>query len=556
MNINLPQGYHKADSGAAGAALEELASGSAVPGKPSPGDKPGAGDKPSPGDKPGAGNEPGPGNKPGVSGQTEQIPPGNSNKMNQGLQQLEADTAQAMEAMILKAAELPKEKRKDMAQLSQESKGVSETRVWDERAETAAWKRILQWFPPQGQEISQQIKELNKIYVHLLEQINSNVAAGSQAPYIDKLQQILIYQIDLLLKTATPDLQTFFRVYGTENSLCRLEASLFFAVTGRQLSLEQVKRQWDSASQTGRQYFQVQGKSGFLAGESFSSPDASSGDLYCRQGLAKKQTSLPFSSAQQLIAAASDSHSRKKDYERVGEHFYKIADLQRADRFIKAVGGTSDHLFSRAEFTSKDQSLYGLLWADEKLKLELFFQKEPVADPLRRDVGTALERMTASYVQHRNPVQKRNYAFSREPAYAVYCYTMERYQHGTKVNKAIRDGFLYALKYFLQKSGSSESAKSEEQKGFFQETISKDGLKQDLEKGSKIIEEDWKQFLSQMGYDDELLQLTASLYGPWAAIIKPEEEPDDRKKKKWESLAVAGGIAAAAVLVILAIVFL
>lgn len=514
MNINLPQGYHKTNSGTAGAALEELASGSAVPGEP------------------GAGGKSGSRNKIDASGRTEQIPPRNSDRMNQGLQQLEADTAQAMEVMILKAAELPKEKRKDMAHLSRESKDVSETRVWDERAETAAWKRILQWFPPQGQEISQQIKELRKIYVHLLEQISSNVAAGSQAPYIDKLQQILIYQIDLLLKTAIPDLQTFFRIYGTENSLCRLEASLFFAVTGRQLALEQVKRQWDSASQTGRQYFQEQGKLAFLEGASVFSPDASSGDLYCRQGVARKQAEIPFSSARQLIAAVSDSHSKKKDYEKGEEHFYRIANLQRADRFVKAVGGTSDHLFSKSEFTSKNQSLYGLLWADEKLKLELFFQKEPIADPLRRDIETSLERMTATYVQHsKAPVQKSKYAFAREPAYVVYCYTMERYQHGTKANKAIRDGLLYALKYFLQKSGSSETAKSEEQKGFFQETISREGLKQDLEKGSKIIEEDWKQFLSQMGYDDELLQLTASLYGPWAAVIKPEEESDYGKKK-------------------------
>ena len=58
-----------------------------------------------------------------------------------------------------------------------------------------------------------------------------------------------------------------------------------------------------------------------------------------------------------------------------------------------------------------------------------------------------------------------------------------------------------------------------------------------------------------MGYEDELLQLTAGLYGIWAMFCRQEPEPEEKKRKRGEALAVAGGLAAAAVLLILGVVF-
>ena len=59
-----------------------------------------------------------------------------------------------------------------------------------------------------------------------------------------------------------------------------------------------------------------------------------------------------------------------------------------------------------------------------------------------------------------------------------------------------------------------------------------------------------------MDYDDEMLQLAAGIYSPWAMFLEPEREKDEAPKKKGEAFAIAGALAAAAFLVLLGIVFL
>lgn len=243
----------------------------------------------------------------------------------------------------------------------------------------------------------------------------------------------------------------------------------------------------------------------------------------------------------------------------MGENTYTVHDLERAEHFVKALGGTSANLFAGPTFTAKNESLYGVLWTVEKCKTQIFIQRETNVSPMmKQEIESSVERMTAGHLQNavRTAHEKGLEVFSRQQAYEIYRYAMKQYANGDKVNKAIRDGFYYALKYFLQKTGIEEQESGEWKYGFFQEYEEKGSIKKELDKGSRFLEEDWKRFLSQMDYSDEMLQLAAGMYSPWAMFLEPEKDKKESPQKKREAFAIAGAVAAVVVIVVLGIVFL
>ncbi len=501
---------------------------------------------------------------PGTQESGNPVPEGSLETIGQGLAKLGAEAAKAMEEMI-PVPDAVKPEKKDLAQLSQESKGQVETKHWEQEIQLAAWKTLLKWFPVEGKNLEQQTRELAEIYMRLLRDIMDYVPEGKQQLYTEKLRQILVCQLDALLKIAVPELRSFFLAYGMEHSIARLEKSLYLAVTGNHLSLEIVKQDWDAVSRAGRQYFLEGKQTAARSGPFF--PAAShegQGSLYSKTGIATKQGAA--SSAVMLLEAASrQQQGNGLRFSQVGqagqgksESIYPPKDIQRAERFVKALGGTKSNLFTTQSFTAKNEALYGVLWTVEKSKTEMFVTRELASSPLRQDVETAVERMTAAYMRSAENAARRQHgdkgpAFSQEQVYEIYRYAMKRYSGGETLNKAIRDGFYYALKYFLQPKEGGENG--ERKPGFFQEFVEKGQLTQDLEKGSKTLDEDWKHFLSEMGYDDELLQLTAGLYGPWAMLIRPDDEKQEQPSKKGEALAIAGGLAAIAVIIVMGLIF-
>lgn len=516
----------------------------------------------------GGSNKPLAGGKP-LEGQLPagQLPEGSLENIGQGLAKLAAEAGKTIEAMIPTVEDIKPEK-KDLAQLSQESKGELNVKHWEREIELASWKTLLRWLPAQGLDLASQIRELANIYTHLLEDIIEYVPADRQQLYTEKLRQILVCQLDALIKISIPELKSFFMAYGVENSICRLEKSMYFAVTGNYLSLETVKRDWDAVSRAGKQYF-LPGKQTAIRKGAFFRMNSSegAGSVYSKAGTATKQAAAASSAETLLNAARSVQRGAAGQFGSSGsykgrlESIYPVQDIQRGEKFIKALGGTKHNLFTTHSFSAKNESLYGVLWTMEKSKTELFVTRELTSSPLKRDIEASVERMTAAYIQnaaaqcsHDRIYRERMPVFNQEQVYEIYRYAMKRYSGGETINKAIKDGFYYALKYFLQSKDGTESG--EKRPGFFQEFLEKEPLKQDLEKGSKLLEDDWKHFLSEMGYDDKLLELTASLYGPWAALIRPEDEKQEQPSKKGEALAIAGGLAAIAVLVVLGILFL
>lgn len=495
-------------------------------------------------------------------GDTTQQPgqPGQGDGISQELAKMEEGSMRASESMILSAVQ--KEERKDLAQLSQESKNTGEEKQWDSRAEAAAWQDLLKWTPSDKVEMQIQIKELSQIYMNMLKEILLNVPAESQQLYTEKLRQILISQLDALMKASVPCLNSFFSACGTQNSICRLEKSLFFAVTGTHLSLESVRKDWSGASHQGREYIRQGSGAGFHSSEGafFSADiDTETGrSVYSRSGAAQKASVSAQGRTEELLQAVQILYQKGRAVSG-GENTYTLRDMERAERFVKTMGGVSSTLFSDRHFTAKNEALYGVLWAVEKCKTQMFIQRETNVSPaMKKEVESAVEKVTANYIQTavRKAHEKGLETFSRYQAYEIYRYTMKQYYNGVKINKAIRDGFYYALKYFLQKTSSAEQESGQWEHGFFQENTEKASIKKELERGSRHLEENWKEFLSEMGYDDEMIQLAAGIYGPWAMFMEPETEKEETPKKKGEAFAIAGALAAAAFLVLLGVVFL
>lgn len=486
-------------------------------------------------------------------------------RVGQELIRMEIQTLKTMEDMAEQAVRTGKNpagevraQKQDLAEISQESKNAGELRNRERRAELAAWNNILKWMPDGEKEITVQIRELREIYTTLLQEIMQNVPVQDQPRYIEKLEQILIYKLDLLMKEGLPNLSSFFVDYGTRNSLCRLREALYFQVTGLHLALETIEKGWNEASREGRQYLRTDpGSAGRTSAErgAVLQREQESG-VYSRQRVSAGTAEHQKNEIRILLDAVrqmSKSGSRMM----AAESPVRIKELQKAEFFIRTIVNDSRDLFSRTEFNARNERLYGVLWTLEKGKSELFLKRDMTKGWMRQELETSLEQMTAARMQRaiKRVWDGQQASCRQEEIYDVYRYAMKQYAGRGKINKAIRDGFYYALRYFLQKSSGTERETAENRRGFFQEHPGKLFPEQELEQGSRILEEDWREYLAKMGYEEELLELVASLYGPWAALIRPEASSEDHPARRGEALAVAGGLAALAVIAILAIVF-
>ena len=146
--------------------------------------------------------------------------------------------------------------------------------------------------------------------------------------------------------------------------------------------------------------------------------------------------------------------------------------------------------------------------------------------------------------------QMVDYYLNQKGAYEAYYHTVGIYEKTKDPQKAAAEGLVFAYRLFLEKKGEAsyrnQKAYSEEA-GFFQ-MLGGRTLDEDLQRGVRLLEKNWRDFLSALGQEGKGITLRMQRYSPWGAVMEAEErrKARDQKAEKvfFRQMLVAAGIVA------------
>lgn len=465
---------------------------------------------------------------------------------------------------------------RDMAALSGESgyyklskEELSDLdKMWGKEEADLAWKDILGWSPSAFSSFSDELDSLAAIYKELLLAILEHTTAGVQEDQLAALEAALSDILMKMLEARMGELETLLGRFGPQSSMTALKAALYRGVTGNTLSGRELERVFkgqpeksgDSAAlnpgsiRTPVNESGVDGEQGMIyqpAGEGRIKNDP----LYAQR--MRKEASVSALEGSGIPGAkVNQVHGAQTSLSSIGKNeVYSPADLELAERFAGYMNRRGN-LLRASGLSGGSEELYGFLAALMAIKSQTYGAYSGINKGLAADLREAVDRMIDFYIQEafkqsENMVKRpgsRNTPFQPRAAYKVYYYMMNLYQTTRDLRETANKGIRHAYQQFLKERECLEGG--EDSGSFF--TKEKKDPREDWKEGKRIVERDWKEFLSFMGREDlGGIPLGIMELSPWGMLAEPELFP-----KKGGSTAGPVFLAGAAAVILILILFL
>lgn len=459
------------------------------------------------------------------------------------------------------------EEKRDASQLSGQSKWFGiEGKVlkdadikWTLEMVKEQWEAFQNWMPAEDKELSVHLDELSKLYLALLEAILTHTVGEEQALQIDRLNQVLILKLNLLLDVDLKDLLELLEQTGQKDTLGLIESSVYKQTTGESISARAAGRffargNMNSAGNT--RYFmpdsQGQGAgSGRGKNTIYTSSASASGlsaaseegrfyeltkgrnvrmnqslDIRRQSGeLQMSQRARNVSNAKGGSGAPVTGTENGSDSILGSKAVLGGKELVSANRFASHING-SGNLFTNPAISARNEEVLGLLAAMTSIKGQVYAansgRNSAVSTPLRN----ALNQMI-------------DYYLTQKGAYKVYGYTANIYEKTKNPQKAIEEGIEYAYRIFMEKKGNAayrQQAAYSEEAGFFQMLLKGQSAQADLIRGMRLLEGNWRDFLKSIGESEKKgIVLTMQKHSPWGMLMEAanlEKDKGDKKEKK------------------------
>ncbi len=411
----------------------------------------------------------------------------------------------------------------DTARLSRQSRwfGVEGKRLdpeylkWVLEMEQELWESFLYWTPTPGQNLASQLAKLSSMYLSLLEQILIHTMGTAQTEQIGRLDTVLAQKLNLLLEKNFKGLEGLFEETGQTKALQNLRANLYRQTTGASIS----PRNADQFFSRGKTYSSGPSPYSRTApgrGEAGSQTafQAEEGVFYKRSQKGNIQVNQTYNA--QRKSSDLDISARKKALNSArGGDLAAGKALVNANRFALHLRGRGN-LLQNPELPAKNDELQGFLCAITFMKGQVYAasagRNSSVETPLRNAINQMID-----------------HSLRPRDASDVYYHMVGVYEKTKNPQKTIEDGFAYAYSHFSQKKeqhagGSSKSAYAR-QAGFFRPLQQGQPLEADLQRGLKLIEGNWKEFLKSIGEEENRrFALNLQRYSPWGGQLIPGKQ--------------------------------
>ncbi len=473
------------------------------------------------------------------------------------------------------------EEKRDASELSGQSKwfGIEKRLLKDEDIKWTLemmkeqWEAFQNWIPEGDRELSEHLDELSRLYLALLEAILTHTAGEEQALQIDRLNEVLVLKLTLLMDVDLKDLMDMLEQTGQKETLNLIKSSVYKQTTGESISARAAGRFFarGNVNSTGNtRYFMPEsqgqgavsgrGKNGMYTA---SASPASAGGLSAASeegrfyeltkdrnvrmsqslDIRRQSGELQMSQRAKNVSSARGSGSVIAGGNGSllgGKTMPGGKELAGANRFAAHMNG-SGNLFTNPAINARNEEVLGLLAAVTSIKGQIYAANSGRNNAVNSSLRNALNQMI-------------DYYLTQKGAYKVYGYTSNVYYKTHTHNKAIEEGIEYAYRLFMEKKGDAvyrQQAAYSEEAGFFQKLLKGQSAQAELLRGMRLLEGNWRDFLKSIGESEKKgITLKMQKHSPWGMLMEPMSLDKDKGEKKEKKIALTGIACVAALIVI------
>ncbi len=473
------------------------------------------------------------------------------------------------------------EEKRDASELSEQSKwfGIEKRLLKDEDIKWTLemmkeqWEAFQNWIPAGDRELSEHLDELSRLYLALLEAILTHTAGEEQALQIDRLNEVLVLKLTLLMDVDLKDLMDMLEQTGQKETLNLIKSSVYKQTTGESISARAAGRFFarGNVNSTGNtRYFMPEsqgqgavsgrGKNGMYTA---SASPASAGGLSAASEEGRfyeltKDRNVRMSQSldirrqsgelQMSQRARNVSNARGSGSVIAGGNGSLLGgktmpggkELAGANRFAAHMNG-SGNLFTNPAINARNEEVLGLLAAVTSIKGQIYAANSGRNNAVNSSLRNALNQMI-------------DYYLTQKGAYKVYGYTSNVYEKTHSPQKAIEEGIEYAYRLFMEKKGDAvyrQQAAYSEEAGFFQKLLKGQSAQAELLRGMRLLEGNWRDFLKSIGESEKKgITLKMQKHSPWGMLMEPMSLDKDKGEKKEKKIALTGIACVAALIVI------
>lgn len=389
-----------------------------------------------------------------------------------------------------------KERRepRDTPELSRQSKwfGIEgklleqENIKWTLEMEEKAWQAFLNWLPSKDKLLSEQLEELSKLYMELLEALFTHTVGEEQAVQKEILDTVLAQKLNLLLNAELKELMELLEKNGQTDTLNNIKADVYKQVTGEKVSGKAA----DEFLEKGR--MRVSGNGRFFMPEASEAKQSDTGVIYKRAGSRSVQVNQAFSSYknsgevqmnQRNMVLSGKSAGSAAGGASAKTATYSGQELAKANSFAGHVGG-SGNLFKSTQISARNEEVTGLLAGITSIKGQIYAGTAGKDNSTKVPVKNALNQFI-------------DYYLTQKGVYKVYYHTIDAYERTKNAQKAMEEGLEYAYRQFLEKKNDEayrRQASYSEQAGFFHALVKDMTMEEDLRRGLLLLEKTGETF--------------------------------------------------------------
>lgn len=424
------------------------------------------------------------------------------------------------------------------------------------------WALLEAWQPQPESGLLQEIIQLKELYQLLLEKILDFYTKDQAWMQADRINRLLLHIIDTMGKAKFPNLLHLLEEYGEEERADFLRASVMEKITGKTVSPQDIaaarEREMDGKESGGTRHEEGRshggpypgGKNRGQRGAGF--PD---GVLYSKgagKGIYTNRRYMEQVWEAERFTLPSAGKNRKTEpgsglFPFQGK-LYSVSDIERGERFVRYMS-EKGNLYYNPALTARNEELLGFLMAVSMEKVRIFGEYAGVGDRMVMDVDNGLER----FLRHclfKSTAGSGSWgtrAGARPDIRLVqrmYYRVMEIIQRMKTPGKGLEKGLKYAYESFMSGKDTGEHNSPGREPGFFGGCGDLHDNGKELKYGAKVLDEDWKEFLSSIGQDNIGFLQMALLNCPWGAAMDGEKPPENsRKPGPAVFLILAGAVA-------------
>lgn len=438
---------------------------------------------------------------------------------------------------------------KDTAQLSDMhlrlrtdgDRTMEEILIWILEMAGEDWEAFLAWQPEYDGSLSDQLQELSKLYLELLEAALKYAEGDNLVLQLQRLDDLLAQKLSSVMNQNLEFLTHLLEKNGETGVVDGIRSNLYRQTAGKSLSLQAAHRLFVQA--TSGRYGNARHSDSVTVssfkGEEIHTPSSA----YARQsgrGM-PSASSLPFSGEGMIYQSSRKQNVRfrqvydrqqnlwkeqirqrnevihrarkgiaENTFHRTSALFCSAKELERANQFAAHVSGQGN-LFQNPDISARNEEVTGLLAAIMTIKGQVFAGVSGQANSLILSLQKVIGKMTDHYLSQKGGAD-------------VYYYTLSAYMKMKNPRKAVQIGQDYAYQQFCEKQKNPVYQKLtaySRESGFFR-AFQSTSLEKDFAFGCNVLQKDWELFLHSVGTIGNSSYLSGvERYSPWGMLADP-----------------------------------